>query len=165
MSDSPTTPTSNDAALRPPISIAPKPTLSGPGLLLILLGTCLAPLIVLSVYKATIGPATEATLPVRVIVDQRPLATADGRGAMMDDVVVIENPQDFDIPHLTINLNGQYFMYHDRPLGAGESLVIRQSVFATKSNQLWVPGRWPLSKVLVTGQLPSGARGVLQVDY
>ncbi len=154
-----------DTTMRPPISIAPKATLSGPGLLLILLGTCLAPLIVLSVYKATIGPAVEARLPVRVIIDQRPLATADGRGALIDDVVVIENPQDFDIPQLTINLNGQYFMYHDRPLAAGESLVIRQSVFATKSNQRWVPGRWPLTGVLVTGQLPSGARGVLEVNY
>ena len=156
---------SDDSALQPPISIAPKATLSGPGLLLILLGTCLGPLIVLSVYKAVAGPAIEAELPVRVLIDQRPLATANGSGSIVDDVVVITNESDDRIRHLTINLNGQYFMYHDRPLAAGESLVLRQAVFATKSSQRWVPGRWPLEKVLVTGQLPSGARGVTEVRY
>lgn len=154
-----------DPAYQPPKSIAPTPRLTGRQLLLALLATSLLPLFTLSIYAVVFGKASEQKLPISLLLDRRPLPTVDGRGQMLADVVVIQSEADFDIPNLTVNLNGQYFLYQDAPLIAGEELVVRQAAFATKSNQLWVPGAYPVTKVLVTGRLPSGARGVTEVLY
>ncbi len=150
---------------QPPRSIAPAPKLSRWGLTLALLATCLVPLTALSVYAAFFGRAADRPLPVRVLLDRRPVETADGQGAVLTEVVVIENLAEAPIPNLTADLNGQYFLYRDSPLDVGQSIVVPQSVFATKSNQRFVPGRYRITEVNVTGRLPSGARGVTTVEF
>ncbi len=145
--------------------IAPTATLSGRGLLMLLLAVCLFPLISLSLYAVLFGRAAQHTLPVQVLLDRRFVETRDGDGAVLTEVVVIENLADFDIPNLTLDLNGQYFLYQDSPLQAGETLVLPQQIFATKANQRFVPGRYPIDEVTVTGKLPSGARGVSEVLF
>ena len=149
----------------PPRSIAPVAQLSARGLFLALAAVCLFPLITLSVYAVVFGKASEHPLPVRVLIDRRPLPTQDGSAQLLEAVVVIESQVDFDIPNVTVNLNGQYFLYQDKPLTARETLLVRQAAFATKSNQRWVPGRYRLTEITVTGKLPSGARGVTEVQY
>ncbi|MEM1227358.1 MAG: hypothetical protein AAGJ40_16785 [Planctomycetota bacterium] len=170
MSDNPypaTSSTPPDPSLvhQSPRSIAPAPRLSTRGLVIALATVCLIPLASLSLYAVLYGKASEQTLPVSVLIDRRPLPTIDGRSQMLEDVLVVENLESYDIPNVTLNLNGQYFLYQDRPLPAGETLVVRQAAFATKSNQFWKPGRYPITKILVTGRLPSGARGVTEVLY
>lgn len=154
-----------DARFEPPRSIAPAPRLSPGGLFLALGAVCLFPLITLTAYAVIFGKASEHKLPVEVLIDRRPLPTVNGRGLVLDDVIVIQSQADFDIPNVTVNLNGQYFLYQDSPLTAGEELVVRQAAFATKSSQFWEPGRYPLSEITVTGKLPSGARGVTEVQF
>lgn len=148
-----------------PRSIAPVPQLSSRGLFLSLAAVCLLPLIALTAYAIIFGKASEHKLPVTVSIDRRPLPTVDGSRRILEDVIVIENEADFEIPNLTLNLNGQYFLYQDQPLAIGESLVVRQAAFATKSSQRWVPGLYRIDEVTVTGKLPSGARGVTEVQY
>lgn len=154
-----------DDAHRPPKSLAPTPRLSGWGLTLALLATCLIPLTALSIYAAYFGRAADKPLPVRVTLDRRPVETVGGEGALVTDVVTIENLSETAIPNVTADLNGQYFLYRDSPLEVGETIVIPQNVFATKSNQRFVPGRYPITEVTVTGRLPSGARGVSEVAF
>ena len=154
-----------DLAHQSPRRIAPTPQMSSRQLILALIAVCLAPLITLSGYAVLYGKASEQKLPVEILVDRRLLPTIDGRGQMLDDVLVIKNENDFDIPNVTLNLNGQYFLYQDKPLAAGETLVVRQAAFATKSSQFWEPGVYQITKILVTGRLPSGARGVTEVLY
>ena len=140
----------------------PAPTLTGRGLTALLLLACLLPLLVLSLYAIFYGRASDTPLPVDVEVGKRPVAMASGEGSVLADVVIVTNKTDFAIPNLTLDLNGQYFLYQDRPLEPGEELVLPQQIFMTKSNQPWVPGRYRLTEVNVTGRLPSGARGVLE---
>ncbi len=159
-------PTTDDSsAFDPPKQIAPVRQLSGRGLLIALAMTCLVPLISLSAYAVFFGRATEHRLPVMVELANRPIERLDGKGAVLVHVVVINSQADFDIPNVTADLNDQYFLYRDSPLLAGESIVVRQSIFATKSNQMFVPGRYPITDVTVTGKLPSGARGVTEVQF
>lgn len=154
-----------DSRFDSPRSIGPAPQLSTRGLFLALGAVCLFPLITLSAYAVVFGKASEHKLPVSILVDRRPLPTIDGKAKMLDDVVVIQSEVDFNIPNVTINLNGQYFLYQDRPLAAREELVVRQAAFATKSSQRWVPGRYPITDITVTGKLPSGARGVTEIQF
>lgn len=140
----------------------PEPKLSGRGLTLLLLLVCLLPLAVLTGYAVMHGPATDKSLPVEVEIGKRPVMLASGEGAVLADVVVIRNQADYAIPNLTIDLNSQYFLYQHQPLQVGEELVLPQEIFSTKSNQRWVPGRYPLTEINVTGRLPSGARGVIE---
>lgn len=146
-------------------STRPEPKLSGRGLTIALLTACFLPLFALSIYAMIVGGAFDKPLPVTVEVDRRPLPVVNGEAAMMDDVLVITNEADFDIPRLTIDINGQYFLHQDKPLRAKEQLVVRQAAFATKANQFWVPGNYPITEINVTGQLPSKARGVLEVNF
>lgn len=149
----------------PPRSIAPTPRLGGWGLTLALLATCLVPLTGLSLYAVFFGRAADRPLPVRITVDRVPIETADGRAALLTDVIRIENLADHAIPNVTADLNGQYFLYRDSPLSVGETIVIPQNVFATKSNQRFAPGRYPIEVIHVTGRLPSGARGVAEAQF
>jgi hypothetical protein len=111
------------------------------------------------------GRAAEHTLPVEITLDRRFVETRDGTGAALTEVVVVESLADFDITNVTLNLNGQYFLYQDAPLKARETLVLPQQIFATKSNQRFTPGRYPITDVTVTGKLPSGARGVTETPF
>ena len=148
-----------------PRSIAPSPQLSGRGLLLLLLLVSLLPLISLSVYAIFFGRAADRDLPVAVTLDRQPVTALGDRGTVLTDVVVIENLAGHEIPNLTVNLNGQYFLYQNSPLAVEETLVVPQQIFKTKANQVFVPGRYPIDEVTVTGRLPSGARGVAEVQF
>ncbi|WDQ15224.1 hypothetical protein [Rhodopirellula sp. P2] len=173
MSDSPTRtpsttappPESDPAVHDPPRSIAPTPQLSRRGLFFALATVCFVPLFGLSLYAVIFGKASEHGLPVEILIDRRPLMTVQGNSQLLDDVLVVTNEADFAIPNVTLNLNGQYFLYQDKPLGVGETLVLRQAAFATKSSQFWVPGRYPITEITVTGKLPTGARGVKEVQF
>ncbi len=145
--------------------LAPTPRLSARGLLLLLLGVCLVPLASLSLYAIWFGRAAEHSLPVAVQLERRLVTTRDGGGAVLADVVVIENLVDIQIPNITVDLNGQYFLYQDAPLEPHGVLVVPQQIFATKANQRFVPGRYPIENVTVTGRLPSGARGVTEIEF
>ena len=125
----------------------------------------LLPLAGLSLYAIYFGKAADKPLPVRIELDRRPIQAAHSRGAVVTDVVVIENLSDRSIPNLTADLNGQYFLYRSSPLGPGETLVLPQMIFKTKSNQTFNPKTYPVTEVTVTGRLPSGARGVTQVPF
>ena len=138
------------------------PSLGARGLTLSLLAACFIPLAGLSIYAITVGGAYDKPLPVEVAIDVRPVELASGGGAVLAPVVVIRNLADFEIPRLTIDLNGQYFLHQDAPLRVGEELVLPQEIFSTKSNQRWKPGVYPITEINVTGQLPSRARGVLE---
>lgn len=155
----------DDPAFLPSPRIAPTRQLSSRGLLLALLATCVVPFTVLSIYTAIFGRATEHRLPVSVQVEQRPLPTITGAGTVLADVIVIENLADHEIRNVTIDLNSQYFLNRKAPLAIGEQLILPQDVFATKSSQRFVPGKYPITHVTVTGQLPSGARGVTEVPF
>ena len=148
-----------------PRSIAPTPRLSGSGLLWLLLLVSLLPLISLSVYAVFFGRAADRDLPVEVALDKKPVTAMGNQGTVITDVVVIKNLADHAIPNLTVNLNGQYFLYQNSPLGIEETLVLPQQIFKTKANQVFVPGRYTIDEVTVTGKLPSGARGVAEVQF
>ncbi len=141
-------------------SLAPAPRLSGRAFTLLLLTTCFVPLVSLSVYAAFFGRATDAILPVDVGVGQEPVEAAGGQGAILTNVVWVESRFETDLTNVTLDINGQYFLYRKSPLHAGERLVLPQSIFSTKSSQRWVPGRYPITKISVTAKLPSGGRAI-----
>jgi hypothetical protein len=140
--------------------IAPAPRLSGRAFTLLLLMTCFLPLIGLSVYATFFGRASDAELPVEVGIGKEPIDTIGGQGAILTDVLWLESHFDKDLTNVTIDLNGQYFLYRQSPLKAWDRLVLPQQIFSTKSNQRWVPGRYPITEINVTAKLPSGRRGV-----
>ncbi|TWU43746.1 hypothetical protein Q31b_12760 [Novipirellula aureliae] len=150
---------------QPPRSIAPVPQLSSKAFTLALLAVCIIPLAGLTLYATLYGRAAEKKLPVEVAIEQRVLPMPSGERGALVDVVVIKNLADFDIPNVTIDLNGQYFLYRDPPLAKAETLVLPQSVFMTKSSQRFAPGRYPITEVTVTGKLPSNARGVTEMHF
>lgn len=152
----------HDAADESSVRLRPEPKLTGRGLSLALALACLLPLIGLTAYAVVVGGTTDKPLPVEVSVDRRPVAVPGGQAQIVTDVIVLRNLADFDIPRVTIDLNGQYFLHRDSPLRAGEELVLPQRIFSTKSNQRWEPGEYPLTEINVTGQLPSKSRGVLE---
>lgn len=154
-----------DSSKDAPRSIAPTPRLSGRGLLLLLLLVSLLPLVSLSVYAIFFGRAADHDLPVEVLLDKRPVNAIADQGSVLTDVVVVKNLAEYSIPNLTINLNGQYFLYQNSPLEISETLVLPQQIFKTKANQTFVPGRYSIDEVTVTGRLPSGARGVAEVRF
>lgn len=144
--------------------LRPEPKLTGRGLFVALGLACLLPLGGLTIYAVLVGGAFDKPLPVEVRVDRLPVPLPESDTQVVADVVVLKNLADFDIPRVTIDLNGQYFLHRDAPLKAGEELVLPQSIFCTKSNQRWEPGAYPLTEINVTGQLPSRSRGVLELE-
>lgn len=91
-------------------------------------------------------------------------ATAAG-GQFVTDVLAVTNPNDFDIGRLTVDINGQYLYLQNGPLLAGETLIAPLRMFTDKrSSQRYRPDKYPPEDVVVTGQLPSGARGVTKFD-
>lgn len=120
----------------------------------------------LSVYALFPESVDGPSLPVAVHLDRQPVETANGTGAVVTEVVVISNLSDHDIPKLTLDINGQYLLFRDSPLGRGETLVLPQRVFTDKrSSQRFNPSKYAVEDVLVTGQLPSGARGVTKFAF
>lgn len=143
----------------------PGPRLSSRTLTLSLMGACFLTLLTLFAYALFYGRGYDKALPVEVTLERRAVEALGGRGAVLTDVVVIKSLAETDLPRVTLDLNGQYFLYQDAPLRAGEELVLPLAIFKTKSNQAFVPGRYPVTEVNVTAQLPSGARGVAEVKF
>ena len=66
---------------------------------------------------------------------------------------------------MPININGQYLLFRDSPLKPREELVLPQRIFTDKrSSARFNPSKYPVEEVTVTGQLPSGARGLTHFD-
>jgi len=40
-----------------------------------------------------------------------------------------------------------------------------QQIFSTKSSQRFIPGRYPITEITVTGKLPSGRRAVKTAPF
>ncbi len=148
-----------------PRSLAPAPRLSGRGFTLLLISTCLVPLFGLSLYAALFSRAHDTVLAVEVGIGMEPVEAASGQGAIMTDIIWIRSLFDSDLSNVTIDLNGQYFLYRQAPLLAGERLVLPQQIFSTKSSQRWVPGRYPIAEINVTAKLPGGRRAVKTVLF
>ncbi|MGV3482967.1 MAG: hypothetical protein ACO1RT_00970 [Planctomycetaceae bacterium] len=146
-------------------SIAPAPRLSGRAFTFLLVAACLVPLMGLSVYATFFGRASDAVLPVEVGVGKEPVEAAGGQGAVLTDILWLESHSATDLTNVTLDINGQYYLYRQSPLRAGERLVLPQQIFSTKSSQRWVPGRYPITEITVTAKLPSGRRGVKTFEF
>lgn len=147
----------------PAPKIAPTTRLTRTGLIASLLAMVAAGLAVYSLFPSSVGGPP---LPVQVTLDNQPVITVSGKGAVMTEVVVIENLSDHEIAKLTIDINGQYLLLQNSPLQIGETLTLPQRVFTDKrSSQRFEPSKYEVEDVVVTGQLPSGARGVSKFDF
>ncbi|QDT11874.1 hypothetical protein [Stieleria marina] len=157
--DSPTTDVQPSASPK----IAPTLQLSRRGLVLSLSAMAALGLSVYALFPESInGPS----LPVSVTLDRDVVATKTGEGATLTDVVVIKNLADVAIPRLSIEVNGQYLLHRESPLPADEPLILPLRVFTDKrSSQRYNPVKYPPIEVMVTGQLPSGARGISHFDF
>lgn len=143
--------------------LAPTTRLTRTGLIASLLAMVAAGLAVYSLFPSSVGGPP---LPVQVTLDNQPVVTVSGKGAVMTEVVVIKNTSDHEISKLTIDINGQYLLLQNSPLAIGETLTLPQRVFTDKrSSQRFEPSRYEVEDVVVTGQLPSGARGVSKFDF
>lgn len=144
-------------------SIAPTLQLSRRGLILSLAAMVGVGLSVYALFPESVGGPS---LPVEVELDQQPVETASGDGALMTEVVIIRNLADHEIPRLTLDINGQYLLLRDSPLAAGETLILPQRIFTDKrSSARFNPSKYDVEDVTVTGQLPSGSRGVIQFEF
>lgn len=144
-------------------SIAPTLQLSRTGLVLSFLAMAAAGLSVYSLFPESVGGPS---LPVEVQLDQQPVESANGMGAVMTEVVVVKNLSEHEIPRLSLDINGQYVLFRDSPLAKREVLVLPQRVFTDKrSSQRFNPSKYAVEEVVVTGQLPSGARGVTKFEF
>jgi hypothetical protein len=146
-----------------PQSIAPTFRLSRRGLVFSLLAMATAGLCVYATFPASVGGPR---LPVEVKLDRRPVETLGGEGAVLTEVVVVQNLTDHAIPRFSIEVNGQYLLFRDPPLASGEELTLPLRVFTDKrSSQRYDPKKYPPTEIVVTGQLPSGARGLSQFHF
>jgi hypothetical protein len=144
-------------------NIAPTLQLSRLGLILSLLAMVAVGLSVYALFPESVGGPS---LPVEVRLDRQPVEAANGRGAVLTEVVVVSNLTEFDIPRLSLDINGQYLLFRDSPLGKGQTLVVPQRVFTDKrSSQRFNPSKYDIEDITVTGQLPSGARGVTKIEF
>ncbi len=148
-----------------PVSLAPARKLTARQFFSLLLLMCFLPLTGLTCYAVFFGRARDVILDVEVGIGKEPIPTADASGAILTDVVWIKSLYDHELLNVTIDLNGQYFLYRQSPLQAGERLVLPQQIFSTKSNQRFKPGRYPITEINVTGKLPSGRRAVKTATF
>ena len=153
----------NAVDVQSPPRVAPTLRLSRRGLIFSLLAMVGAGLTVYSTFPDSVGGPP---LPVKVTLDRRLVETVGGRGAMVTDVVVVENLADHPIPRLSLDINGQYLLFRESPLEVAEEFVVPQQIFTDKrSSQRFDPSRYEVEDVVATGQLPSGARGVSKFDF
>ena len=144
-------------------SIAPSVQLSRTGLILSLLVMAVVGLSVYALFPDQVGGPD---LPVKVTLEWQPVIAKGNEGAVMTEVLIVENLLDHDLAKLTIDINGQYLYLQNSPLLAKERLVVPQRMFTDKrSSQRFNPDKYPVQDVAVTGQLPSGARGITQFDF
>ena len=141
----------------------PHVSLSRRGFVLSLLAAVAVGLMVYSLFPASVGGSS---LPVEVSLDYRMVDAVNGQGPVATEVVIVKNLEPFEIPRLSIEINGEYLLYRAAPLLANEELILPQQVFTDKrSSQRFNPRKYAVEDVVVTGQLPSGSRGVTKVDY
>ena len=115
----------------------------------------------LSVYAMFPERVGGPPLPVAVELGKGAMPTADGAGKLLTEVIVLTNLTDHPIPRFSIEINDQYLLIRDAPLAANERLELPQRVFTDKrSNHRFNPIKYPVEAVTLTGQLPTGARGV-----
>ena len=144
-------------------TLAPTTRLSSRGLTIALLSMAIVGLSVYAMFPESVGGPP---LPVTVTVDRQPIETTGGQGALLTEVVVVENQADHDIKRLSIEINGQYLLFQNSPLLVAEKLVLPQRVFTDKrSSQRFNPDKYEVEEIIVTGQLPSGARGVSKFEF
>ncbi|KAA5547136.1 hypothetical protein FYK55_01595 [Roseiconus nitratireducens] len=145
------------------VHVAPSMRLSRLGLIVAFAVMIAAGLAVYALFPASVGGPS---LPVAVSIDRDAVTMPGGQGAVLTPVVRVTNQADFPLGRLTIELNGQYLLMQASPLPAGESIVLPQEIFTDKrSSQRFNPGRYRVEEVVVTGQLPSNARGVSKFEF
>jgi hypothetical protein len=129
---------------------------------------CLSAMVVggLSVYSLFPEQVGGPPLPVNVRVEVQPVETTSGVGALMTEVVVVENLINDPIRKLSIDINGQYLYIQNSPLAANEVLVMPQRAFTDKrSHTRFDPVKYPVEDIVVTGQLPNSSRGVSKFEF
>ncbi len=143
--------------------VAPTMRLSRFGLIASLVSMVVAGLAVYAMFPSSVGGPP---LPVEVEIGSEPVITTSGVGAIMTEVVIVKNRSDHEIAKLTLDINGQYLLIQNSPLKVDEILTLPQSVFTDKrSSQRFDPFRYEVEDVTVTGQLPTGARGVSELNF
>lgn len=156
MSDDP----HSDGAAR---SVAPTLQLSRRGLILSLAAMVAAGLGVYGVFPERVGGPS---LPVEVELDEKPIVTTGNQGVVLTKIVRVRNLADHEIPRLSVEINGQYLLMQNSPLAIGEALELPQEVFTDKrSSQRFNPDKYQVEEIVVTGQLPSNARGVSTFEF
>lgn len=144
-------------------SVAPTLQLSRRGLILSLGSMVLAGLGVYALFPASVGGPP---LPVEVELDKQPMVTKDNHSVVVTEIVRVKNLTSHEIPKLSIEINGQYLLFRDSPLAAEEVLELPQRVFTDKrSSQRFNPSKYRVEEIVVTGQLPSLARGVSCFEF
>ena len=144
-------------------TVAPTIRLSSLGLTIALISMAVFGLSVYALFPDSVGGPP---LPVAVAVDLQPIETTGGQGALLTEVVVVENQAEHEIKRLSIEINGQYLLFQNSPLSVAEKLVLPQRVFTDKrSSQRFNPEKYEVEEIIVTGQLPSGARGVSKFEF
>ena len=146
-----------------PPKVAPSLQLSRRGLLLSLAAMVGVGMAVYAMFPDSVGGPD---LPVDVQLGIRPVPTTDGTGAMSTEVVMVQSLVDHEIRRLSVEINGQYLLFRESPLQPRESLVLPQRIFTDKrSSARFNPSKYPVEEITVTGQLPSGARGLSQFEF
>ena len=144
-------------------TVAPTMRLSSRGLTIALFSMAVVGLGVYAMFPDSVGGPP---LPVTAAIERQPIETTGGQGALLTEVVVVQNQADHEIRRLSIEINGQYLLFQNSPLAVAEKLVLPQRVFTDKrSSQRFNPDKYQVEEIIVTGQLPSGARGVSKFEF
>ncbi|MDA8744086.1 hypothetical protein N9N28_05590 [Rubripirellula amarantea] len=143
--------------------IAPTLRLSRRGLIASLLAMVVVGLSVYAIFPESVGGPP---VPVKVTLGRQPIETPGGAGAVLADVVIVENLTDHPIAKLTVDINGQYLYLQNAPLEPRQSLTLPQRMFTDKrSSARFEPTKYHVEDIAVTGQLPTGARGVSKFEF
>lgn len=140
------------------------PQLSSKGLTIALLAAVVLTMAAITAVTSWLGKPTEPTLPVAVTFERQLVDVREGRAKVLAPVVVVTNQSDSPIANVSMDINGQYYLYRDSPLQPSEPVAIPLQVFATKSNQRFNPKLYPIDQFTVYGRLPSGRRGIYETE-
>ena len=143
--------------------VAPTLKLSRRGLVCCLCAVIGVGLAVYAIFPESVGGPP---LPVETVLDRAAVETVGGQGAVVTEIVRVSNQTDHEIKKLTIEINGQYYLFRDSPLLPRENLVVPLRVFTDKrSSQRFDPARHQVDEIIVAGQLPNGARGISKFEF
>ena len=146
-----------------PPKTAPTLKLSRLGLIVSLLAMVAFGLGVYAIFPDSVGGPP---LPVKVTLDRQAVSAPGNTGAILTDVVLLENLIDAPIAKLTVDINGQYLYLQNAPLEPRQILSLPQRMFTDKrSSTRFEPVKYPIEDIVVTGQIPSGARGVSKFEF